>query len=116
MELILDKTKEGRVLMRYEDGNYNIRWIDMGFLLKIATGEIDFDMMSDDIYNALSNYVELLRECKNINVDYQLIMEDIFKLMEIAKHLKSLDAQDRNEHTGYVGETAEIFKTTTLQI
>lgn len=116
MELNLDKTKEGRVLLRYQDDNYNIRWIDMGFLLKIATGEIDFDMMSDDIYNAIGNYVDLLKHCKHINADYQLIMEDIFNLMEIAKHLKSLDAQDRNEHTGYVGETAEIFKTTTLQI
>ncbi|MDE7441698.1 MAG: hypothetical protein K2M69_06010 [Muribaculaceae bacterium] len=110
MELTLDKTKEGRILLRYEDGNYRKRWIDLGILLKLVSDDLDFDSMSDDIHNAVINYVDLLRYNKNEYIDYNTVFYDIGNLMVIAKHLKSLDAQDRNEHTGYVGDTTEIFR------
>lgn len=116
MELTFDKTKEGRLLLRYEDGNYRTRWIDLGFLLKLASDDLDFDSMSDDIHNAVITYVDLLRDSKNENIDYKTVFYDIGNLMVIAKHLKSLDAQDRNEHTGYVGDTTEIFRVKTSQI
>ncbi|MDE6481028.1 MAG: hypothetical protein K2L45_12255 [Muribaculaceae bacterium] len=110
MELIVEKTKEGRVLLRYQDGNFRTRWIDAEYLLKIASDELDFDMMSDDIHNAVVSYIDVLKDSDKNKVDFITSFFDIINLMNAAKQLRSLDAEDRNNHTGFVGETTEIFR------
>lgn len=111
MELILEKTKEGRVLLRYENANYKVCWLDMERLLEILTSEYDLTYICHIIQNSVSNYCSMVLRSDILKLYYDGVIEDACSLIDLSMAFSSLNAEEMNSiSNGYVGEREVLLR------
>ena len=113
MEIILEKTKRGRILLRYENLDRETRWIDVEALLISAA---DFNRISEwkeELMDAAVNYgLCWISRTSNSHPDDDAAFDDNYNLMSLSNRLQSMDALATEDRADTLGEKTEIFRYT----
>ena len=111
MEIVLEKTKRGRILLRYENLYRETRWIDMEALLMNAADFGRISQWKEELLEAATNYgLCCISRNRESYPDEDATFDHIYNLISLSNRLQSVDALESADWEDIRGEKTEIFR------
>ena len=111
MEIILEQTKRGRILLRYENRDGETRWIDVEALLMNFNDYLRISEWKEELLSAAANYgLCFISRSGKSYPDDDLVFDDIYNLISISNRLQSMDALEAFDNDDVRLEKTEIFR------
>lgn len=111
MEIILEKTKKGRIVCRYLNSVGEERFIDMNALLSNAADFCRLSEWKEELLAAAANYgLCWISRNKDSYPDDDAAFDDIYNLISLSNRLQSMDALEAIDSDDVREEKTEIFR------